>query len=436
MDRARATDVVAKLREAGYEAYFAGGCVRDRLLGIEPRDYDVATAASPDTVEDLFADTRAVGRRFAVVLVRSGEDWIEVATFRKDGPYGDGRRPDRVDFTDAKTDAARRDFTINALFEDPVDGRIVDFTGGEQDLRAGVVRAVGDPERRFEEDSLRLLRAPRFAARLGFEIEPATLAAIRANAASIGRVAPERIGEEIVRMLTEGDARKGVELLDACGLLEPVLPEVAAMAGCEQSPDNHPEGDVFEHTLRCLAALPPRPTETLALGVLLHDVAKPATAATTDDGRRTFYGHTGLGAEMAVEICRRLRRSGQTTERVEFLVAQHLRHGDAPKMKPATLKRFLRQDGIDELLELARIDALGSRGDLSLYEFCRDALANLPADQIRPDPLVRGGDLIALGLEPGPRFKEILAAVEDAQLDGSVRSREDALRLVHALATE
>jgi tRNA nucleotidyltransferase/poly(A) polymerase len=430
MLREEATAIVRRLQQAGHEAVFAGGSVRDALLGREPSDYDIATSATPDEVEALFERTVPIGRSFGILLVASGEHHFEVATFRKDEGYEDGRRPVAVTFTDIESDARRRDFTINAMFEDPVAGRVLDFTGGRDDLAAGVLRAVGDPAERFREDSLRLLRGVRFSARFGFAIEAATLAAMKANAASITRVSAERIGDELVRMLTEGRARRAFELLDETGLLDHVLPEVSAMKGCEQSPDSHPEGDVFVHTLLCLSHLEDGCTETLALGVLLHDVAKPACADTKPDGKRTFYGHTRDGAHMSEAILRRLRRSNATIDRVAFLVDQHLRHCTAQHMRASTLKRFLRQDGIDELMALAKIDALSSNGDLGHWEFCRDALERLPAEQIRPEPLLRGGDLIALGIAKGPLFRTILAAVEDAQLDGKLASREAALDYV------
>lgn len=430
--RDHAVAIVRRLQTAGFQAVFAGGSVRDTLLGREPADYDIATSARPDEVEALFEHTIPIGRQFGIILVPGGDHHFEVATFRKDEGYLDGRRPVAVHFTDIETDARRRDFTINAIFEDPVAGRILDFVGGRDDLAAGVVRAVGNPAERFGEDSLRLLRAVRFSARFGFPIDPATHSAMLASAATITRVSAERIGEEIVRMLTEGHARRAFELLDETGLLGLVLPEISQMKGCEQSPDSHPEGDVFVHTMICLGRLEAGCTEELALGVLLHDVAKPACAETRPDGRRTFYGHTRDGARMAEAILKRLRRSNATIERVGFLVDQHLRHCSAVDMRVSTLKRFLRQEGIDELMELARIDALSSSGDLGHWEFCRKALEELPAEQMKPLPLIRGEDLIALGIAPGPMFRTILTAVEDAQLDGAIASREAALELVRS----
>jgi poly(A) polymerase len=432
MLRERAVEIVRTLVDAGHQAVFAGGCVRDRLLGIEPVDYDVATSARPEEIERLFARTIPVGRQFGIIVVPVDGYNVEVATFRVDGPYLDGRHPSRVEFTDARTDAQRRDFTINAMFEDPVAGEVLDYVGGRQDLEAGVIRAVGDPDQRFAEDRLRMIRAARFAARFGFRIHEPTLTAMRRAAPHVGEVSAERINEELTKLLTEGHARRGFELLEQTGLLAHVLPELIPMKGCAQTPDFHPEGDVWTHTLCCLENLPAGCSRTLAWGVLLHDVAKPATASVRPDGRPTFYGHTHVGAEMAAGICRRLRMSNAQTERIAFLVDQHLRHCSATEMRRSTLKRFLRQDGIEELLELTRIDALGSNGDLSKYEYARAQLTRLLAagDELRPQPLIDGHDLIGLGLERGPLFREILSAVEEAQLDGRLASRDDALAWV------
>ncbi len=429
MPRQAAIAIVRRLQEAGHQALFAGGCVRDRLLGIEPSDYDIATSARPEQVEELFERTVAVGKAFGIILVHEDSHQFEVATFRQDGPYLDGRHPQSVTFTDARRDAQRRDFTINAMFEDPIGEEVFDYVGGRRDLEARLIRAVGDPRLRFHEDRLRMIRAPRFAARFGFDIEPNTAAAIREQAASIREVAVERLAAELLKILTEGGARRGFELLDETGLLEHILPEVTAMKGCAQPPNFHPEGDVFVHTMLCLEQLESGCSPTLALGVLLHDVAKPVCAA-EKDGRITFHRHTGIGADMATEICRRLKLSNAVTERVAWLVAQHLRHCSAERMKPSTLKRFLRQDGIEELLELIRIDAIGSNGDLEHYRFCLDKLAQMPPDEIRPPRLLTGHDLKQLGLTPGPLFRRILREVEDAQLEGAVETREQALQLV------
>jgi poly(A) polymerase len=429
--RTLATAIVRRLRGAGHESYLAGGCVRDRLLGREPLDFDVATAATPDDVRGLFARTVPVGAQFGVILVIEGGVPFEVATFRSEDAYTDGRRPSAVRFTGASEDAQRRDFTINALFLDPLADTVVDFVGGQTDLRAGVIRAIGDAPARIAEDRLRMLRAVRLAARLGFTIEPGTLAAIEAAAPTINDIAAERIGDEVVKMLTEGGARRAFELLAQTGLLAAVLPEVARMQGVAQPADFHPEGDVFVHTLLLLAQLPAGAAETLALGALLHDVAKPVCAGVRE-GRITFYGHPAVGARMAVAICQRLRRSRATWERVDYLVRNHLRLVQAPEMRLATLKRMLRQEGFDELLTLARLDALASSRDLRWVEFCERRRRELALEDVRPPRLLGGDDLIALGYRPGPRMGAMLHALEEAQLEGEVRSRADAERFVAA----
>jgi poly(A) polymerase len=428
--RGLATAIVQRLRDAGHEAFLAGGCVRDQLLGREPLDFDVATSAPPEVVRTLFSRTVPVGAKFGVILVIEQGLPFEVATFRSDDAYVDGRRPSAVHFGTARDDALRRDFTINALFLDPLSGRLVDHVGGEADLRAGVIRAIGDPRARIAEDRLRMLRAVRFAARLGFAIEPATREAIAAAAATLTDIAAERIGDEVVKVLTEGGARRGFELLAATGLLAVVLPEVDRMRGVAQPPEFHPEGDVFVHTLGLLAQLPAGCPETLALGALLHDVGKPVTAG-RHEGRITFHNHAAIGADMAVAVCQRLRRSRTTWERVAYLVRSHLRLVQAPEMRLATLKRMLREDGFDELLALARIDALASGRDLTYVEFCERRRAELAReDAMRPPRLLGGAELIALGYAPGPEFGAILRALEEAQLEGTVRTREEAERFV------
>ena len=432
--RAEATAIVQRLRAAGHQALFAGGCVRDQILGRTPKDYDVATSAPAEQVLTLFPGSLPVGVQFGVVLVPAGEQRIEVATFRRDGVYLDSRHPVSVHFGTAEEDARRRDFTINGMFYDPIDAGVIDYVGGRDDLAAGIVRAIGDPRQRLDEDRLRMLRAVRLAARLGFAIDPATWDVIHAEAATITRIAWERIGDEIEMILAEGAARRGFELLHASGLLAAVLPEVAAMEGVEQSPEHHPEGDVWRHTLLVVDQLR-APTETLAFGALLHDVAKPVCAERRLVGgveRITFYGHTDRGAEMAIAICQRLKRSRAVWERVAYLVKNHLRLVSAPQMRQSTLRRFLREDGIDELLELARMDALAASGDLQYYDFCRAQLAALSVEEMHPPRLLSGDDLIALGYRPGPLFGAILDAVEEAQLEGILVSREAALDWVRS----
>ena len=423
--RERAFFIVQRLRQEGHEAYFAGGCVRDMLLDKRPQDYDIATSARPEDVQRLFGETIPVGAQFGVILVLIESQPFEVASFRHDGPYLDGRRPSHVRYGSLEEDVRRRDFTINGMVYDPIADRVIDLVEGGQDLKQRRIRAIGEPARRFEEDRLRMLRAVRFAAGMNFTIEDATFAAIRQVAPTITDIAWERIGDEITRILTEGGARCGFELLDESGLLKVLLPEIDALKGTRQSPDYHPEGDVFNHTMLLLSHLE-SPSDTLAYGCLLHDVAKPLCFRQEDE-RITFYGHTDKGAAMAEEILKRLKRSRAVAERVSYLVRNHLRHVQAPHMRLSTLKRFLREEGIDELLELTRIDALSSNGDLRYYHFCQERLAGLKEEEIRPEPLVRGGDLIALGYTPGPLFAEILRDVEDKQLGGELTSREQAL---------
>lgn len=426
--REKAIFIVRRLRQEGYEAFLAGGCVRDMLLQKPPQDYDIATNAKPEDIQRVFAETIPVGAQFGVVLVLVDGEPFEVASFRHDGPYLDGRRPSHVRYGSLEEDIFRRDFTINGMVYDPIGDRVIDLVEGQKDLQRGVIRAIGNPRDRFDEDRLRMIRAVRFAASLGFEIEASTFDAIRRLAPTVTQISWERIGDELTRILTEGGARRGFELLDESGLLKVLLPEIEAMKGTQQSPDFHPEGDVFAHTMLLLSHLH-APSETLAYGCLLHDVAKPVCIR-QDAERITFYGHTDKGAEMAEQILKRLKRGRVVWERVSYLVHNHLRHTQAPKMRLSTLKRFLREEGIGELLELARIDALSSNGDLHYYDYCKQRLAELEEEEIRPAPLVRGGDLIAMGIPPGPIFTDILRQVEDAQLGGELNNREEALQWI------
>lgn len=440
-----ATRLVRVLREHGYSAYLAGGCVRDLVLGREPADYDVATSATPDEVMRVFPRTYAVGAQFGVVLVpvlRDSENRgrgnyaIEVATFRSDGVYSDGRHPDQVQFSsEARLDVQRRDFTINGLLLDPMTQEILDYVGGRDDLKACIIRAIGAPHRRFAEDKLRMLRAVRFAARFGYAIERQTFTAIGELAGQIHQVSHERIRDEILKMLTEGHARRAFELLDETGLLAQVLPEIKKMQGVEQPPQFHPEGDVWVHTLMLLEGLPAGVSKTLALGVLLHDVGKPPTFRVAPD-RIRFDQHAEVGTRMAEEICHRFRMSNEETHQVCALVANHMRFGDVMKMKESTLKRFFRLPRFEEHLELHRLDCLSSHRDLSLYDFAREKFHTLPAQQIRPEPLIDGNDLIAAGYSPGPKFRDALTAVEDAQLEGTITSKEEALGLVKSLMAQ
>ena len=435
--RAAATAIVKTLRDAGFQAYFAGGCVRDLLLGRMPADYDVATSARPDAVLAMFPKTFAVGAHFGVVLVVSDGDgsevMTEVATFRNDGAYSDGRHPDAVRFSEsAEEDVQRRDFTINGMLLDPLrddGGAVLDFVGGRADLDAKVVRAIGDPLRRFEEDKLRMLRAVRFAARFGFAIEPATLAAIQKLSPKIEQVSRERIREELTKMLTEGKAADAFRLLDTSGLLVQVLPEIARMKGVAQPPEFHPEGDVWVHTLLLLEKLEPGCSPTLAWGTLLHDVGKPPTYTEGPD-RIRFNGHAEVGTRMAEAILKRLRFSKEECEQIALLVKHHMRFGNVMEMRESTLKRFFRLPHFEEHLALHRMDCMSSHGLLRLYDYAKERYERMPAEQVRPVLLVTGADLIAEGYAPGPRFKEMLAAAEDAQLEGLIATRDEGLTLV------
>lgn len=437
-----ATQIVARLRTAGHAAYFAGGCVRDLLLGRLPLDFDVATSATPEQVLAMFPRTFAVGAQFGVVLVvdayGEAEILTEVATFRNDGAYKDGRRPESVSYTEsAEQDVLRRDFTINGMLLDParldssgsVEAAVLDFVGGREDLQRGIIRAIGNPSQRFAEDKLRMLRAVRFAARFGFEIEDKTLRAIRAAAPEIDQVSRERVREELTRMLTEGAARRAFELLEQTGLLVEALPEVARMRGVEQPQQYHPEGDVWIHTLMLLEQLPAGVAATLAWGALLHDIGKPATFRIAPD-RIRFDGHVEVGVRVAEEICHRLRMSNSDTEQILALVANHMRFADVEKMRDSTLKRFFRLDRFDEHLALHRMDCMASHRDLSLYRFALERYQTAEPEQIRPIPLITGDDLIALGYRPGPEFRTMLNLVEDGQLEGTIQSRDEALALI------
>ena len=421
------------LRENAHQAYLVGGCVRDILLGREPVDYDVATDATPDRVQGLFPRSLTVGAQFGVVVVTDNSAQVEVATFRSDIGYSDGRHPDRVEFSKTpQDDVRRRDFTINALLLDPATNEVLDFVGGREDLCAGVIRAIGQPDERFREDKLRMVRGVRFAARFHYAIEAATFSAITKLAPQIAQVSAERLRDELTKLLTEGAARRAFEFLDETRLLSPLLPEIARMKGVDQPPQFHPEGDVWVHTLLMLEQLKPGTSPTLAWGVLLHDVGKPPTfkPPSGPEGRIRFDEHVEVGTQIASDICHRLRFSNDDTDQIAALVANHLRFKDVPRMKPSTLKRFVRLNRFDEHLELHRLDCVASHGHLDNYEFVLRFLAETPLEEVRPPRLLTGDDLKALGFRPGPSFREILEALEEAQLSGRIKSREDAIRLV------
>jgi poly(A) polymerase len=445
-----AISIVRTLRERNHQAYLVGGCVRDLLLGREPADYDVATDATPEEVMRIFPETYAVGAQFGVVLVPLPEgnvaidvtcndvtcyvspktNVVEVATFRSDIGYSDGRHPDQVRFSkDPREDVERRDFTINGLLLDPVTNEVLDFVGGRKDLEAGIIRAIGDPDRRFAEDKLRMLRAVRFAARFGYTIEPGTFQAIQKTASQIDQVSRERVRDELSRMLIEGHARQAFLLLDESGLLHEVLPEIEAMKEVEQPPQFHPEGDVFVHTLLLLERLPHPCPITLAWGALLHDVGKPATFRAAPD-RIRFDGHVDVGVKIAEEICRRLRFSNDDTDQILALVDNHMRFAHVQQMKESTFKRFVRMPRFDEHLQLHRMDCEASHGNLTSYNFTREKMASMPPAAMRPVPLITGDDLIAIGYRPGPQFTKILSAVEDGQLEGRLKTKNEAVAFV------
>ena len=425
-----AREIAARLRKSGHMAYFAGGCVRDMVRGLTPKDYDIATDARPEAVQKLFPRTYAVGAHFGVIIVLENGFQFEVATFRSDEGYIDGRHPSAVRFSSPEEDAKRRDFTINGMFYDPVAEEVIDFVGGRADIAAKLVRAIGDPAERLAEDRLRMLRAVRFATVLDYKIDNGTWKALVANAPSINQISAERIRDELVRVLTSPNRVRGWDLLDSSGLMRVILPEIDAMKGCLQPEQFHPEGDVFQHTRLMLQFLPEKVSVPLVFSVVLHDVAKPRTATVDETGRIRFSGHDRLGAEMTEEIMRRLRFSGAEIEATVEMVRQHMVFKDVPKMRVAKLKRFMARPTFEDELELHRVDCEGSHRMLDNYEFLlrkREEFANEP---IIPLPLVRGDDLIALGLKPGPKFGEILEAAETQQLEGKLRTREEALEWV------
>lgn len=423
-----AREICAVLRKDGFRALLAGGCVRDMLLGRIPHDYDVVTNARPEEVIACFPKTIAVGAKFGVVIVACDEGFFEVATFRSDGPYLDGRHPSCITFTEEEQDAQRRDFTINAMFYDPEQNVVLDYVGGQADLEGHILRAVGDPKCRFEEDHLRLLRAVRFASRLDYKIEADTFDAMRVLADQVLSTSAERIRDEVLKMLTEGHAAAAFRLLESTALLEPILPEVAAMRGVEQPAAFHPEGDVWEHTLLLLAQLPEDVSPTVAVAALLHDVGKPPTQ--TFEDRIRFNLHEKVGARITEQVCRRLRLSNKDTQRIAWLVENHMRLKDFMKMRKHRRIRFAREEGFDELLMLCRMDALASHGDTDFIDEVEAYIVSLEKESIRPAPLLTGKDLIAMGYTPGPVFKHILQEVETLQLEGQLKDSDAAREYV------
>ena len=428
-----ANSICDTLHRSGYQALLVGGCVRDLLLGREPADYDVTTDATPGQVTSLFPESVSVGAQFGVILIPRNELKVEVATFRSDVGYSDGRHPDRVVYSKTpQEDVQRRDFTINGLLMRHDTGEVLDYVGGQGDLQSKVIRAIGEPERRFTEDKLRMLRAVRFAARFEFEIEAETFRAIRHHVAEIRQVSPERLREELTKLLTEGAARRAFELLDETWLLPQVLPEIGAMKGVEQPPQYHPEGDVWTHTLLMLEGLPAGTSPTLAWGVLLHDVGKPPTfkSASETGDRIRFNKHVEVGVRMAEAICKRLRFSNEDTEQILALIDNHMKFSAVAEMRASTLKKFVRLPRFEEHLALHRLDCLSSHRHLDSYEFVQRFLAVTPPEQVRPQRLLTGDDLQTMGFQPGPLFAQILHALEDAQLEGQIRTREEAEQFV------
>ena len=426
-----ARHIVQRLRDAGHVAFYAGGCVRDMLRGVAPHDYDIATSARPEEVQALFRRTFGVGAHFGVIVVHEHGHDFEVATFRSDGAYIDGRRPEQVVFSSPEEDAARRDFTVNGMFYDPLAGKVIDYVGGEEDLQRRVLRAIGDPAARFGEDRLRILRAVRFAAVLGYEIDPPTWVAVCASASRIHEVSAERIREELVKTLVHPNRLRGFDLLDRSGLLRKIIPEFETLKGCTQPEQFHPEGDVFVHTRAMIALLPPIEVSVpLVFSVLLHDIAKPPTRTVDPDGRIRFNGHDKLGAEMTAVIMERLRFSRAEIDATVEAVDQHMVFKDVQKMRVAKLKRFMARPNFEDEMELHRVDCTSSHGYLDNYEYVRDRQQEFANEPLIPAPLITGNDLIALGLKPGPRFKEILEAVQSRQLEGTLSSSEEALNWV------
>jgi tRNA nucleotidyltransferase/poly(A) polymerase len=429
-----AASIVRELQEHAYVAYFAGGCIRDALLDIPPKDIDIATSASPEQVQALFHRTIPVGIQFGVVRVRVTEMEFEVATFRSDGIYLDGRRPSAIRFSTPEQDAARRDFTINGMFYDPLSERLIDYVNGRQDLAGKLVRAIGEPSGRFAEDRLRMLRAIRFAAALGFEIEADTWSAIRADAQGIVIISPERIRDELLKILVNPNRLRGFDLLDQSGLLAVILPEIEALKGCDQPEQFHPEGDVFVHTRLMLSLLAPEASGPQVLAVLLHDIGKPRVRSFDPiDQRIRFNGHDRVGAEMTEKVMTRLRFPRHEIELVVDAVSNHMVFKDVRQMRPAKLRRFMARPHFGIELELHRIDCAGSHGDLENYHFLINKESEFAQEPLIPARLVRGDDLIAMGLTPGPRLGELLEAVQTAQLEGEIKTRAEALELLRTM---
>ncbi|MEO0415347.1 MAG: CCA tRNA nucleotidyltransferase [Verrucomicrobiota bacterium] len=429
--RAQAQKIAQRLLDAGYDAVFAGGCVRDQILGKTPKDYDIATSATPDQVLQIFPKADSVGAHFGVILVKAKGEHFEIATFRKDGEYSDGRRPDSVEFSKPQEDAQRRDFTINGLFENPVTGEVIDYVDGQSDIERQQIRAIGNASARFAEDYLRMLRAIRFATVLGFEIEAGTWAAIQEHAHRIKEISPERIRDEIDKVWLHPNRVKGFDLLVASGLMAAVLPEILDLQGCEQPPQWHPEGDVFIHTRLMLEKLEPEASLPLVLSVLFHDIAKPATQSVDPDGRIRFNDHEKVGAEMTESILRRLRYSNKVSDAAVSGVRHHMQFKDVQQMKKSTLRRFMGRDNFADELALHKVDCLSSNGNLANHDFVVTAMREFEEEPVIPKPFLNGQDLMAVGIKPGPQMGELLRKAQDLQLEGALSDRDAALAWLH-----
>jgi len=426
--RQTANTIATKLIDAGFTTYFAGGCVRDSLLGKAPKDYDIATSATPDQVLELFPGSDSIGAHFGVILVKQDGEHFEIATFRTDGSYSDSRRPDSVEFSTPEEDAGRRDFTVNGLFQHPLTDEIIDFTGGRADLEKRELKAIGVAADRFNEDALRLMRAVRFSTVLGFDIEATTWKAICDNAHLLANISVERIREEFNKILVHDNRTKGLVMLVDSGLIEHIIPQVKDLIGCEQPPQWHPEGDVYEHTKIMLDMLKDDPSLELCLSVLLHDIGKPATYTYDEaDDRIRFNGHDRVGSEMAEDILRRLKYPNQVIENVCAMVANHMNFMHVTQMRTAKVKRFMARPTYEDEMELHRVDCASSNGITENYDYLRTQEEKFANEPLIPEPLLRGKDLIDAGLQPGPRFKELLNQLQTEQLEATITTRDEAL---------
>ena len=427
-NKAAAIDIIGKLQEKGHIAYLAGGCVRDMLRGETPKDYDIATSALPEEITSIFTKTREVGVHFGVVIVIVNNQAFDVATFRNDGSYKDGRHPEEVTFSTPQDDTARRDFTVNGIFFDPISEKYIDFVEGKSDIDKKVIRAIGEPNLRFQEDHLRLLGAIRFAARFDYEIEAETWNSIKSNASGISKISKERIRDELTKILLNENRVLGFDLLVESGLMEHIIPEILQLKGCEQPPQFHPEGDVFVHTRLMLSLLKDAPSIELVLSVLLHHIGKPATYSFDEEADRIrFNGHDKLGAEMSEQILRDLKFSNSIIEDVVQMVANHMTFKDVQKMRQSKLKRFMSRSTFNDEIELHRVDCLGSWGGLDNYDFLNKKVVEFANEPIIPQPLLTGKDLIELGWSPGPDLGQTLNSVQDMQLEGKLNSKDEAL---------